>query len=487
MSFLRRSLLGVFLLAMTFGLVALAGQTVWNALQARWAEETPQRPARERIVAVNVIAFELGEVTPELTTFGEVQSRRTLDLRASSGGAVVWLSEDFETGGTVASGDLLARIDPADAQSALDVARADLSEAEADLRDAERTLGLARDDLASSEEQARLRARALERQRDLLERGVGTEAAVEAAELSVASAGQAVLSRRQAVAQAESRIDQANTTIARREIALAEAERRLADTEIRAEFAGVLADVSVVEGGLVSPNERLARLIDPDALEVAFRVSTSQYARLLDEEGRLRESDVRAGLDVMGADISAQGKISRESAAVGEGQTGRLIFARLDGAAGFRPGDFVTVTVIEEPLRFVARLPATAVDAAGMVLVVGDEDRLRSAEVEVLRRQGNDVIVRARGLAGERIVAERTPLLGTGIKVRPIEHAEAGGEAPAEPEMIALDPERRARLVAFVEGNRFMPDEAKQRVLATLQQDMVPAQVIERIESRMGG
>lgn len=485
MNFLRRSMIGVFLLSVTLGLIALAGDLVYSALQTRWSAETPSRPARERVIAVNVVTVQPTTVTPRLSTFGEIRSRRTLDLRAASSGAVVWVSDNFEDGGAVAAGDLLLRVDPANAQSALDTARADLSEAEADLRDAERTIDLARDELSSAQNQAALRDRALARQRDLLNRGVGTEAAVETAELAASAAAQAVLSRRQAVAQAEARIDQARTALDRRRIALAEAERRLADTEIRAQFAGVLSGVTVVEGGLVSTNERLGQIIDPDALEVSFRVSTSQYARLIDADGTLRRSDVIVSLDVMGTDIAARGTISRESAAVGEGQTGRVIFARLDEAAGFRPGDFVTVTVEEDPLDRVAVLPAKAVDASGRVLVVENEERLSEAEVQVLRRQGDGVIVRAIALTGRDVVAERTPLLGAGIKVRPIRPA--GGEAPAEPEMVELDPERRARLVAFVEGNQFMPAEAKERVLAQLQQDRVPAQMVERIESRMGG
>jgi hypothetical protein len=68
------------------------------------------------------------------------------------------------------------------------------------------------------------------------------------------------------------------------------------------------------------------------------------------------------------------------------------------------------------------------------------------------------VIVRAVDLYGREIVAERTPLLGAGIRVRPVRPAAEGVEAAAtEPEMVELDPERRARLVAFVEGNAFMP------------------------------
>jgi multidrug efflux pump subunit AcrA (membrane-fusion protein) len=486
MRFLRQSLIGVFLLSVTVGLLALAANMVHGALHTRLAQEAPQPPARERVVAANVVTVAPETVTPVLETFGELRSRRTLELRAAAGGPVVWVSDALQEGGRVAAGAPLLRIDPAEAASARDTARAELAEAEADLRDAERALALARDELVAAEAQAELRQRALTRQQDLDARGVGSAAAVETAELAMSSATQAVLSSRAEIAQAETRLDQAGPALERRRIALAEAERRLADTEIAAEFAGVLSDVSTVEGGLVSAGERIAQIVDPEALEVVFRVSTSQYARLLDEAGRLVGLPVTVALDVMGTDILTTGTISRESAAVGEGLTGRVIYAQVDEAAGFRPGDFVRVRVKEDPLDGVAVLPAAAVSPAGQVLVVGPDERLAEAPVEVLRRQGDAVIVRAEDLHGQDLVAERTPLLGAGIRVRPI-RPEMAGAAPADPEMVALDPERRARLVAFIEANPSMPPDAKERVLGQLRQDEVPAQVIQRIESRMGG
>ncbi len=483
MRFIRRSLIGLFLLAVTFGLMSYAGNSVWQALQSQWNEETRSRPARERVFAANVTTIAPETIAPVLTTFGEVRSRRSLQLRAASGGEVVWLSEDFEEGGTVTSGDLLLRIDPAEAQSALDTARADKAEAEADLRDAERTLALTQDEILAAEDQARLRASALTRQQDLLARGVGSQAAVETAELALSSANQALLSQRRAAAATEARIDQAKTALQRREIALGEAERRLAETEVHAEFSGVLNNVGIVEGGLVSANETLAELIDPAALEVSFRLSTPQYARFVSDSGKLVGADVTATIDILGVNLEAKGRISRESAAVAEGQTGRLLFARLDAAPGFRPGDFVTVKISEPPLERVARVPASAVDAAGTVLVVGEEDRLEVAEVQVLRREADDVLIRARGLAGREIIAERSPLLGAGIRVRPVRPDQAS--EPVQEEFVELDPERRARLVSFIEGNQFMPAEAKARVLAQLKEDKVPARMIERIESRM--
>ena len=486
MRFLRRTLVGLFLLFTTVGLLAFAGNSVYSTLQARLAEEPQERPQRERVFAVNVVTFEPETVTPVLETFGELRSRRELDLRAATGGEVVWLSEAFEDGGRVTQGDLLLRIDPVDAEADLETARTDLSEAEAEVRDARRNLELAQDEVLAAEDQLRLRERALQRQRDLLERGVGTDAAVESAELAVSSARQALISQRSGLAQDEARVDTATNAVARRQLALAEAERTLADTELYAGFSGVLSDVAAIEGGLVSANERLAQLIDPDRLEVSFRVSTPQYARLLSTEGQLTGAPVVVRLDILGVDLTAQGTVTRESAAVAEGQTGRLLFASLDNTSGFRPGDFVTVSIEEPALERVAVLPAAAVDAANTVLIVNAEERIEVADVDLLRRQGNDVIVRARGLAGQQVVAERTPLLGAGIRVRAItpEAAEAPVEAPAT---VVLDDERKARLIAFVEGNGRMPDAVKQRVLAQLETGEVPAQLVERLEGRMGG
>ncbi len=483
MRFLRRSLVGLFLLSLTVGILAWAGNSVYSALQDKWAQESKAQPRRERVFSVNVLTATVGDVVPEMTAFGEIRSQRVLDLRATAAGRIVELADGFVEGGTVKSGDLLARIDPENARSALERAKGDLVEAKAELQEANAALVLARDEVASAEEQARLRLQALTRQKNLRERGVGTDAAVEASELAEAVARQAVLSRRQSLQQAEARLTRAATRLTRQKVNLAEAERRLADTEIYAGFDGALGSVTAVQGGVVTLNERLAQLVDPKALEVSFRLSTSQYARLLDDGGKLVKAPVSVLLDVFGVDMVAQGQISRESAAVGEGLTGRLLFATLDAAQGFRPGDFVTVKVKEPVLRDVVMLPASAVDAGGNVLLIGEGDRLEQVTVTVLRKQGDDVIVRGPEIVGRDVVAEQSPLLGAGIKVKVVRN----GVVQEDAALLELSDERRAALIAFVEGNSQMPNTAKAKVLAQLAKDKVPARTVERIEAKMGG
>jgi multidrug efflux pump subunit AcrA (membrane-fusion protein) len=388
----------------------------------------------------------------------------------------------------VSAGDVLLRIDPADAEAQLATARTDLRDAENELTEARRALELAIEDVAAARRQAELRVRAFTRQTDLLDRGVGSAAAVEDAELAAATAEQAVLSRRQAEAQAEARATDAETALERSRIALAEAERQLAETTLMAAFDGVLAEVDVAAGRLVSRNERLAQLIDDTALEVAFRISTAQYARLIGR-GRFAAASARARR----AGCLRSGPCDRGDAdprirlrwrgAVGPRPVSRGSTMR----AGLRVGDFVRVEVEEPPLAGVARLPATALGSDGRVLVLGEEDRLWAAEVVLMRRQGDDVLVSVPpDLAGREVVAARTPVLGEGIRVNPFRR-DAEGQAEAEaPSTIALDPERRARLIGFVENNSFIPEDVRSRMIQQLNEPEVPAQMVARIEARMG-
>jgi multidrug resistance efflux pump len=500
MRFLARSLTGLFLAALTLGLLALAVWLVAGAVTERLSSDRPAPPARERIFTANVIPVVSGRVVPRTVTYGEILSRRTLELRAPRAGRVLEIAQGVEDGAAVREGQLLVRLDPADAQAALALAQAGLSEAEAEVRDASRGLTLARDDLAAAEAQSVLRQQALTRQDDLSARGVGSAAAVEAAAFALSAADQSVLSRRSALAQAEARVDQAASTLARATIAADEAARALADTEIRASFSGRLNGVTVVAGGLVGANERLADLIDPDRLEVAFRLSTAQFARILGPEGNVLNAPVSVSLDGVGGKIAATGRVERVGAAVGIGATGRLIFASLDRPQALRPGDFVTVTLAEPALDDVALLPASAVDSTGGVLVLGPEDRLEVREVPLLRLQGNDVIIDSRGLVGREVVVERSPFLGAGIRINPVRPAAAVGDQTGADQTgadqtgvdqkgadqtITLTPARRADLIARVQSSTALPEADKARMIDQLSQDRVPAQVVARLESRL--
>jgi hypothetical protein len=59
------------------------------------------------VFSAEVVTLSPGVETPVLTAFGEIRSRRTLELRAPAEGQVVELAEGFEDGGAVSAGDVL--------------------------------------------------------------------------------------------------------------------------------------------------------------------------------------------------------------------------------------------------------------------------------------------------------------------------------------------------------------------------------------------
>ena len=142
MRFLRQSLVGLFLLSLTLGLLVYAGALVRDAVEARLNDEPRVPEARERVFAVNVTPARFETVTPVLTAFGEVQSRRTLELRSAIEGTLIDLAPDFVEGGRVEAGEVLARIDPADMEAELARTESAVVDAEAELREARRAVAL---------------------------------------------------------------------------------------------------------------------------------------------------------------------------------------------------------------------------------------------------------------------------------------------------------------------------------------------------------
>ena len=193
-------------MAVTLAILALAVATLADAVQARMAGKDPGKPAQERVFSANVVLVSPGQVAPVMTAFGEVRSRRTLELRSPRAGTVIWLAEGFENGASVVAGQVLAAARPGRCHHRARSGTQRSGRAKAEEAEAARALALARDELTGAQVQARLRAQAVSRQHDLRARGVGSDAAVETAALAAASEDQAVLARRQALSQAETRV-----------------------------------------------------------------------------------------------------------------------------------------------------------------------------------------------------------------------------------------------------------------------------------------
>ncbi|WP_138468581.1 efflux RND transporter periplasmic adaptor subunit [Poseidonocella sp. HB161398] len=487
MSTRTRLFQGLAMISATLLLLALAGGVLWQAARDGALRAAPAKTPKERLYAVQTAILEPEDVVPEITAYGTLASGRSLELRAQVAGEITALSPNFREGGRVAAGEVLFRVDPARLETAAALARTDLAEAEATLAETRAALDLARLEAAAAEAQLALRSQALKRQEGLRDRGVGTAADVEAAGLARAAADQLLINRRQVVAGGEARVAQAGILLDRARIALADAENAVEDATYHAPFAGVIDTVSVSLGALVSAGGELGTLIDPSALEAAFRVTNTQFARLLGPEGWLPAAEVAVTAQRSGQPIPAV--LDRAGAANADGQVGRLLFARLEAPDPrlVRPGDFVTVLLKEAPLSGVAVIPAAAASADGRILLVGEDNRLAEAEVRPLRLQG-DMLVVGDAPFGSRYVLARSAQLGAGLKVEPVAAAPettAAPPAPPPPDTLPIDDARRAAIIAYVEASTAMKPENRATFLEELSRPEVPRATVERLEAKM--
>ena len=154
------------------------------------------------------------------TASGEIVATRYADIGSSVMGKIVKLP--VAEGDRVTAGQLLAQIDPVQAQSGASSAIAQIRALESDERAANELVRAATADLAAAEARARDADQQLTRKRELNQQGLiptsefeTARAAADAAAAQVSSARAAIDRARQAQAAAERRIAQAQRAEAR--------------------------------------------------------------------------------------------------------------------------------------------------------------------------------------------------------------------------------------------------------------------------------
>lgn len=352
------------------------------------------RPVERMLRAVRTQPAHLQQVRLNVRSQGTVAPRTESDLIPEVSGPVVWTSPSLVSGGYVQEGEPLLRIDRADYEAAVQRSRAQLARAEGENEHAQTTL---------------------RRQQNLSKRRVASDSELNDAErlARVAEAG----------------VDEAR-------VALDQAERDLARTEIRAPYTGRIRSEQVDVGQFLTRGQAFARAYATDFVEVRLPIADAQLAYLNLPDGPAAAQDATPVVTLRarfaGQDRTWSGRIVRTEGEIDAKSRLVHVVARVqnEGREKSLPvGLFVQAEIEGRTADDVVIVPRQALRDGGRVLVVDAEDRLRFRDVEVLRVEGENVLVSSGLGEGERVSVSLLQAPVDGMQVRPVRD-EAPGKEP---------------------------------------------------------
>ncbi len=354
----------------------------------------PQAPRAEHDVPAPLVETLVAHAEThavQVEADGTVVPARKVGLAPQVAGRVVWTSPQLEPGGRVRRGEPLVRIEQKDYRLALQAARAQVAQAE-------------------------LQLRIESRRKDLAER--------EWARYGHDGEGDVELARR------DPQLQTARAALEAARGALERAKLNLSRAVLSAPFDAVVVESKAEVGQLLGPQAgSVVTLVGTEHfwVQVSVPVGVLPSIALPSEEESGAAVVVRhhTGQQV----VERRGRVLRLLPDLARGGSMARLLVEIDDPLGAeRPGEpplllgaFVRVRIEASPLESVFALPRAALREGDRVFLVSEESRLQVRPVQVAWRDERTVYVSGGLQEGERVVTSSlsTPVSGMKLRVAP--------------------------------------------------------------------
>lgn len=413
----------------------------------RSAEPPKTRAQRDRGQPVRVIAVAETAAVPRVTGYGEVSAARSWQGMAEVGGTIIAMDPDVQVGRVIDEGTVLFEIDPEELELEKRRTVASAKGVRAQIAELKAREASAKASLAVEEKVLALAKKELERTEALYQSGNVSQTELEAAEAALLSAQKSVVSLQNTLAElpASRRILEAQ--LEEVDVGVTGAELVLTRTKIVAPFRMRIAELSVTTGQSVSSGQVLLVGEGLDKLEVTARLPIGGIDPLLPARGQRPPAQPdseppeqpRVGwiervaeaitptvrLHMNSLDAAWPARFSRFTGVDPLTRTTGVVVEidRSQRRAGSRDvrlssGMHVSVEFVGAPKPGCLALPTDAVHD-GVVLLVGEDNRLQRRTIEVAWAQEEFVCVGAGVAAGEQVIVSQVVPAVEGMRVLP--------------------------------------------------------------------
>lgn len=375
-----------------FLVIVIALVLTFVLVQSRKTPKPHETPHLGPLVEVGLLTKANRQVLVSGT--GSAQSRYEVSITPQVKGRVRELSPQMVAGGTFQKGELLFAIEDVDYQLAIAHAQASLAQAELELLRNENLADLARKEWHS----------------------LNGESALEPNPLVVYE-------------------PQLKSARALRDAARAnvkQAELNLERTRVFAPFDCYVRSEQLEIGQFLNAGAPVATVAGIDPIEIIVPLPLDELVWLkvprkgTGQRGSLAKVELQSG----GRTFHWQGEVTRSLGEIDpRNRMARVVVTVKDPFAGnsekatllndLLPGMFVNVQIQGEELSDIVSVPRGAMHDNDTIWVIDDENRLHIREVEILRRERDEVLIRSGVDANEKIVLTNLSGAAEGMLLRP--------------------------------------------------------------------
>jgi multidrug efflux system membrane fusion protein len=333
---------------------------------------------------VNVIVAEPRTIQLRVKTSGTIEAQTEAEIVPQVTGQVIWMSPAMVSGGFFYKDDVLVKVDRREYELKLQRAEANFHQYVNNFKYTKRDL---------------------ERIRSLLTKGLASNAEVDKAENDYIAA-------------------EANWQSAK--IDVTDAKRNLAFTEIRAPFSGRVREISIDIGSSVDfRGNSIATVYSTDYAEVRLPIADYEVEYLslpLWGESSMQTGsgtgDIPTPVIIRarfagkehkweGQVVRTEGEIDAETRMVHVVARIKDPYVRIENRPPLTVGLFVNAEIIGHTVDNAFVVPRASLRNKNQVLALDTHDRLRFADVDVLRIEGDRAILRGGLAVGDRVVVSR--------------------------------------------------------------------------------
>ncbi|MBZ5607424.1 MAG: efflux RND transporter periplasmic adaptor subunit [Acidobacteriia bacterium] len=368
----------------------------------------------------------------------QTYARNSVEVRGRVDGYIdKWM---FRPGQQVNAGDILYVLDQRPYQAAVEQARGNLNQSEADLEFARKQVALlqAEANLAASQANQLKAQQDYDRLAPLVKEEAAAKQELDAA-VAALHAGEANVRASQANVDqtrlsTQTQISSTQGKVEAQSAALRTATLNLDYATIRAPISGLIGDTLVPVGGLVTANAQqpLTTIVPLDPIWVRFKVTEAHYLAFK-KRGTLFESPLTLVL-ADNSEFPQQGHIQNTLNQV-DPKTGTL-----EMQASFSnpqhtllPGQFGKIRVQTDLLKNVVLVPQRAVQQLQNmqnVFTVGRDNTVELRVITIANRVGENSVVTQGLKPGDRVIVEGQLKVRPGATVQPQPYRGAGGATP---------------------------------------------------------